>query len=488
MPSAPVADFVRCYYEDCVPPKVKRVAFADLEGPLGEERVRAAAEIWRYRDHTKSPDCRLEGLPMPPIAPEARNVTTFMGADRAYREIGRRYHIAHGRLYELARWTGITYTAHGRVGVAGKVFGLFFYTRYRRHAARGSPQSLNEVFTLRLYTPAPLSFTCDNSIAAAEIDQPTLRRLVRTLLLSIMLRPSGALYIRPLEVSPECPDPRRQVFGGGLEWGAPPFSEVYKDIIDTYLSVIYNTPAEREIEEIDKQKLTEDIPLGYPTEVAEEIVDTFIENLSMTEIRVGCTENPFELYPMLTGVERPALDCLEKGAVSGRCDDVEKCFCPPEKVNFYECLKEKYCPFIGFHSYIRPDTGLTLDVSKGMAWSRGTVATADIYAPAWLWANGYIKVPLTMPTIAVIERARFSDANMTATFLEYTHMTKRLPFEEAVGRPTAFARALVRSFIEPYAPDVLEVFNRPPFLMSSFEAGILFYTFYDLLGYLWVRA
>jgi len=476
VPSAPTADFVRCFYEDCVPPEVKRVAFASLEGSIGEERVRAAAEIWRYRDYTKNEDCRLEGLPMPPIAPEARNLTTFMGADRAYREIGRKYHIAHGRLFELARWTGITYTAHGRTGVAGKMFGLFFYTRYRRHAARGSPKDLNEVFTLRLYTPAPLTFTCDNSIAAAEIDQPTLRRLVRTLLLSILLRPSGALYVRPLEVSPDCPDPRRQVFGGGLNWGAPPFSEVYKDIIDTYLRVIYNTPAEKEIEAIDRQKLVEEVPLGYPTEVAEEIVDTFIENLSVTEIRVGCTENPFELYPMLRGVERPTQDCLEKGAISGRCDTVE------------ECLNDNYCPFIGFHSYIRPGTELTLDVSKGMLWSRGTVATADIYAPAWLWANGYIKVPLTMPTIAVIERARFSDASMGAVFLEYSHMTKRLPFEEAVGRPTAFARALVRSFIEPYAPDVLEVFNKPPFLMSSFEAGILFYTFYDFLGYLWVRA
>jgi hypothetical protein len=476
MPSAPIADLVRCYYEDCVPPEVKRVAFADLEGSYGEERVKAAGEIWRYRDHTKNPGCRLEGLSTAPVAPEARKVTTFMGADKAYREIGRRYHIAHARLEELARWTGITYTVHGRVGVAGKMFGLFFYTRYRRHSARGSPKDLNEVFTLRLYTPAPLTFSCDNSIASAEVDQPTLRKLVRTLLLSVLLRPSGALYIRPLEVSPDCPDPRRQVFGGGLEWGAPPFSEVYKDIIDVYLREIYDTPAEKEIEAIDRQKLTEEIPLGYPTEVAETIVDTFIENLSVTEIRVGCTENPYELYPMLRGVERPTQDCLEKGAVSGRCDTVE------------ECLRDSYCPFIGFHSYIRPNTGLTLDVSKGMRWASGTVATADIYAPAWLWANGYIKVPLTMPTIAVIERARFSDVNMAATFLEYTNMTKRLPFEEAVGRPTAFARALVRSFIEPYAPDVQEVFNRPPFLMSSFETGILFYTFYDLLGYLWVRA
>jgi len=44
MPSAPTADFVRCFYEDCVPPEVKRVAFASLEGSIGEERVRAAAE------------------------------------------------------------------------------------------------------------------------------------------------------------------------------------------------------------------------------------------------------------------------------------------------------------------------------------------------------------------------------------------------------------------------------------------------------------
>jgi len=121
--------------------------------------------------------------------------------------------------------------------------------------------------------------------------------------------------------------------------GRPPFSEVYKDIIDKYLDVIYNTPAEREIAAIDRQKLTEEVPLGYPTEVAEEIVDTFIENLSVTEIRVGCTENPFELYPMLRGVERPTQDCLEKGAISGRCDDVET------------CLGDTYCPFIGSQLY-----------------------------------------------------------------------------------------------------------------------------------------
>jgi len=89
MPSAPTADFVRCYYEDCVPPRVKRVAFADLEGSIGEERVRAAAEIWRYRDYTKNPGCRLEGLPMPPVASSVRSITKFMGVDDAYREIGR---------------------------------------------------------------------------------------------------------------------------------------------------------------------------------------------------------------------------------------------------------------------------------------------------------------------------------------------------------------------------------------------------------------
>ena len=476
MPSAPIADFVRCYYDDCLPPRVKRSAFADLEGTEGEERVRAAGEIWKYRDHTKNRRCRLEGFPMAPIAPNVRKLTKFMRVKDAYTEIGSKYHISHARLEVLARWTGITYRAQKKVGVAGKMFGLFFYTRYRRHSARGSPKNLNEVFTLRLYTPAPLMFTCDNSIASAEVDQPTLRKLVRTLLLNIQLRPSGDLYIRPLEVSPECPDPRLQISGGGLEWGAPPFSEVYKDIIDKYLNFIYGTTAEGEIEAIDRQKLTEEIPLGYPTAVAEEIVDEFIENLSVTEIRVGCTENPYELYPMLENIEREAQDCLEKGAVSGRCDDVKG------------CLGDRYCPFIGYHSYIWPGTELTLDVSKGMVWSHGTVATANIYAPVWLWANGYIKVPLTMPTIAVIERARFSDANMATTFLEYTQITKRLPFEEAVGRPTAFARALVRSFIEPYSPDVQEVFNKPPFLMSSFEAGILPYTFYDLLGYLWVRA
>jgi len=155
MPSAPTADFVRCYYEDCVPPRVKRSAFADLEGPAGEERIRAAGEIWKYRDYTKNPGCRLEGFPMAPIAPEVRKVTTFMGADKAYREIGSKYHIAHGRLHELARWTGITYTVHRRVGVAGKMFGLFFYTRYRRHSARGSPKDLNEVFTLTALHAGP---------------------------------------------------------------------------------------------------------------------------------------------------------------------------------------------------------------------------------------------------------------------------------------------------------------------------------------------
>jgi len=37
MPSAPTADFVRCLYEDCVRPGVKRSAFADLEGRKGRK-------------------------------------------------------------------------------------------------------------------------------------------------------------------------------------------------------------------------------------------------------------------------------------------------------------------------------------------------------------------------------------------------------------------------------------------------------------------
>jgi len=65
MPSAPTADFVRCFYEDCVPPEVKRVAFASLEGSIGEERVRAAAEIWRYRDYTKNPAAGSRAFPWP---------------------------------------------------------------------------------------------------------------------------------------------------------------------------------------------------------------------------------------------------------------------------------------------------------------------------------------------------------------------------------------------------------------------------------------
>ena len=480
MPSAPIVDFVRCLYEDCVRDEYKQVAYTHFEEGDWERRVSAANEIWKYRDHTKNPDCRLEGFPMAPIAPEVRNITKFMGADKAFKEIASRYHTSHSRLYEFARWTGITYSAQDRVGVAGKMFGLFFYTRYRRNSARGSPRDLNEVFTLRLYTPAPLSFTCDNSIASADVDQSTLRNLVENLLLNILVMPRGVLYIRPLNVSPDCPDPRLQILGGGLDWGAPPLSWAYIGIINAYLREIGRTVAIGEIEAIDKQKLTEDIPLQYPVEVAEKIINTFIDNLSISEIRVGCTENPFELYPMLKDVEVDTLNCLEKGAMSGRCDTLEGCLNSNNK--------SLYCPFVGYHSYIWPGTELTLDVSKGERWSNGTDAMANIYAPVWLWANGYIKVPLTMPTIAVIERARFSDASMTATFLEYTQMTKRLPFEEAVEYPTAFARALVNSFIEPYAPDVSRFFQKPPFLMASFETGILFHTFYDLLGYLWVRA
>ena len=476
MPSAPIVDFVRCYYEDCVSYEEKRSAYIRFRPGEWEKRVSVANEIWKYRDHTKNTDCRLEDFPMPPIAPRVRDVTTYTEVSTAFREIARKYQVSHSRIHEFARLTGITYSAQGKVGVAGKLFGIFFYTRYRRNSARGSPRDLNEVFTLRLYTPAPLSFTCDNSIASYRVEQSKLRELVRNLLLSIMVIPGGVLEIRPLEVGPDCPDTSLQVFGEGAEWGEPPFSWAYTGIINTYLERIHNTPAETDMKNIDKQKLTEEIPLGYPTQVAEEIVDIFIDNLSISEIRVGCVENPFELYAMLRGVERPTQDCLEKGAVSGRCDAV------------VECLRDNYCPFMDANTRIADNTGLTLDVSKGMAWSHGTVATANIYAPVWLWANGFLKVPLTMPTIAVIERARFSDASMGNVFLEYAQMTKRPPFEEAVVHPTAFARALVDSFIEPFAPDVSNYFKTPPFLMSSFETGILFYTFYDLLGYLWVIA
>jgi len=37
MPSAPIADFVRCLYEDCVRPRVKQSAYASLEGRKGRK-------------------------------------------------------------------------------------------------------------------------------------------------------------------------------------------------------------------------------------------------------------------------------------------------------------------------------------------------------------------------------------------------------------------------------------------------------------------
>jgi hypothetical protein len=472
MPRASPRELLECYFNDCVPQATKSRTFTALT----QERINALADLWRYRDYHHNKKCSTYTINLNPYNPSLRDSTSFLRATDMFREVGRKFGVSGPRLETVARTLGVTYLAERRLGVTGKYFGIFLYTRYRPRKR----ETTNDVFTLRIYTPAPIGFSCDNSIAAANVPQSYLKALLRALLSSIKAITFQEGFFRPLDSSPECPNMNKIMWIGVWNWReeipglelAAAYDNIYQ-AMDTGGTVPEYAP---DYHEYDKQLLKDVIWNTTTKQAMEDLVEAFTEELPTAEIKVGCVENPPELYSYLqypgglneTVNGRPASSFIERGGLSGSCYDVSR------------DLNDVYCKALDPHFPVDTGTPINMKFGSGFKWAREALGSEVINVPVWLWANGFLKVPLVTPALAMVERMHFSDSTLISDV--------ELNWARAQAEPRQYAKELVRSFIDPYEPEIERAIIERPFNYGLIQTGAIPLTFYDLLGYIWVRA
>jgi hypothetical protein len=257
----------------------------------------------------------------------------------------------------------------------------------------------------------------------------------------------------------------------GLELAAA-YDNIYQ-AMDTGGTVPEYVP---EYHEYDKQLLKDVIWNTTTKQAMEDMVEAFTEELPTAEIKVGCAENPPELYSYLqypgelneTVNGRPASSFIERGGLSGSCYDLSR------------NLNDIYCKALGPHFPIDTGTPINMKFGSGFKWAREALGSEVINVPVWLWANGFLKVPLVTPALAMVERMHFSDSTLISDI--------ELNWARAQAEPRQYARELVHSFIDPYEPEIERAIIERPFNYGLIQTGAIPLTFYDLLGYIWVRA
>ncbi|MGC9113462.1 hypothetical protein, partial [Acidilobus sp.] len=132
---------------------------------------------------------------------------------------------------------------------------------------------------------------------------------------------------------------------------------------------------------------------------------------------------------------------------------------------YYACSQEK--AIIHFRDYAK---------SAGYIVTP-TGDTGDVEMPTWFWANGYFKVPLTTPAVAIIERTRFSDTAITAEV--------EANYPAFFTNPRSVAKEMAKQVLSPWAPPTSELFKTFPFQTTAFQLGVIPMTFYDLLSWVW---
>jgi len=449
MPETRPTDLITCFYEDCVPLFYRRRAYVSARPDV----VSAAGELWRYRDYHANPRCSTVEVPRGPLPFSSE----WESIRKASTDVAKKHGISARRLQEFIRLAGVTYRSQRGTGLAGKLFEVIFYTRYRprRHA------SMNEVFSLRVFAPAPLSFSCGNSIAAFTKSQDVVKHVLLFLLRYIIFAMGVPIRLTPCKVSPSCPNYFNLAEMPLREVPRPPLAQSLEDIIEYGFG-------ESSIEE-DASQLEASLPLYVPSEAARDFVSEFIEELPQNEVRVGCSENPMELYGALEGLTPESTACLERGALSGRCSDAQSCFfnnyCRFMKDRYYVCEGQK--AIIHFRDYAK---------SAGYIVTP-TGDTGDVEMPTWFWANGYFKVPLTTPAVAIVERTRFSDTAITAEV--------EANYSAFFTNPRSVAKEMAKQVLSPWAPPTSELFKTFPFQTTAFQLGVIPMTFYDLLSWVW---
>lgn len=438
-------DYVSCFYDNCVPPEDRRRAYASARLDV----VRAAAGLWRVRaPEAESPAA--SGLPTFPGY--ARPRLRFLAGRELYRYVRDTYHLSPRRLLAFMYYSNMYYrNRYGEIVLNGKLLEVILYTRYRRTRAR----SRNDVFSLRLWVPVPLDFTCANTVvryAAHAAARHYLRELAVALLSRVLWPAAGRVAFDPAACEARRPNFSECVRVYGQAATDSPLSEAYR---------LAATVGEGNVPLYEDQAMVaEAAQFTYYSSMLEDLVEDFEEALAVNDVLAGCRELPPEVGPFDRRASARVLAAFERAWLSGRCAEALRALGPP------------YCSEAAGY-YVYPARVLRLyQVGHVRGASVGDFDRAGVIEyPYALWAQGSLKSPLLAPVLAFVERVTFTDSALSMAL----EAARPLPPAEAV-------RQIYEAVVGSLAPSERLASIAEALRSETFEAVLIPLNFYDLIG------
>lgn len=443
-----LAEYVLCYYEDCVPAQERRRAYMSVRTDV----MLAASQLWRVRAPTNMGD-PLAGLGAPvAYRPPPLSFEPVRGMRRY---VERAFHVSGRRTLAFADMTNMAFrNAEGELMLNGKLLELIFYTRYRRRRA----ESRNDVFSLRLWVSVPLTMTCDHTIArfaAKGTVQRYLAQLVERLLSLVMWPIFTVLTFDAMRCNPERPNYSECILRRGSAPTRSPLSQAYIDVIEKGFGAI---PVTTDVERIESE-----LPSTLASAEAKDLITDFIDSLPTNEIRVGCRELPPETTYFDRKARAKVIRAFQRAWLSGRCYMVSQALGAPvcdvaQEYYLFPSASQHYMRFYNVMGL----RGRLLRVSQRFG--------AILY-PYSLWAQGSLKAPLLAPTLAFIERVNFQDASLGMVFSE-----------NALQPPAELVRQIYEAAVGTLVPPRRYARIANELRTETFEPVFIPVNFYDLIG------
>ena len=442
-------DYVSCYYDECVPPEDRRRAYASARLDV----VRYAAELWRVRaPEAESPAA--SGLPVFPGYSRPR--LRFLAGRELYKYVRDTYHRSPRRLLAFMYLSNMYYhNNYGEIVLNGKLLEIILYTRYRRTKAR----SRNDVFSLRMWVPVPINFTCENTVvryATHAAARHYLRQLALALLSRVIWPAAGRVVFDPMACEARRPNYSECIKVYGQAAPDSPLAEAYR---------LAATVGQGNVSvDEDRERIAEAI---YPTYYAPEIealLEDFEEVLAINDVLAGCRELPPEVKPFDRAASARVLSAFERAWLSGRCHDVS------------QALGLSYCGIAG--SYYMYPTGAAARKLRlpQVGHVRGTyiggfTRIGIIEYPYALWAQGSLKASLLAPVLAFVERVTFTEGALEEALLS-----------AGPAPPAEAVRRIYEAVVGSLAPPDRLASIADSLRSETFEAVLIPLNFYDLVG------
>ena len=452
MTTKPDIKNISCFYDNCVSLENKRKAYRDVR----QDVLDALSDLWQVRIPVNAQELFYK---IPPFLNKIVYPQVYLSEKMLRKYIKNTYHISQYRAVNFSLFSNLMfYNTFKQFSFNGNIMEVIFYTRYRRRKA----QSYNEIFALRLWIPVPLNMSCKDTIIKYAKDvsfQEYVKKIISRLIYFSIFSLSGTIELNAKGINTYKPMPSQAIKVYGQINNQSPLGLALKSVFDV---VGTSTTLQEDIE-----RLRDMIPSYFTSEETEDLIRDFIEYLPATEIRIGCRLLGADILNLIRKIDKKFKYAMQLAYIDNSCN------------NALNMLSSDYCSYMNNYYMYPNENNLKLTLRTMGEFTNAEISfrkdAGKIIYPLGIWANGLLKQSLLMPTLAFIERMRFSQGAV----YEFFEKESKQPPREIINQ-------IYDSTINNLLVSKEFKLSAEAFRNEYFEVVVIPLNFFDYLNYLFV--